>query len=66
MTSEVMVTIQLEKDGVVVIAQSGEDYEEQRLVWTMMEHAVVNPMILAIETVERHLATLGRLKERVG
>lgn len=63
--SDKIISIQLEKEGVVVIGQEADNYETHTLSWMMMEHAEVNPVILGIETVEKHLDTLGRLKQRV-
>lgn len=63
--SDKIITIQLEKEGVTVIGQEGDSYEAHTLSWPMMEHAEVNPVILGIEKVEKHLDTLGRLKQRV-
>lgn len=63
--SDKLIRIQLEKDGVVVIGTEGNEYETHTLTWAMMDKAEVNPLILAIETVEKHLSTLGRLKDIV-
>ena len=63
--SDVLITIQIEKDGVVVIGEEGEAYETITLSWLMMEKAMTNPVVIGIETVEKHLATLANLKQRV-
>lgn len=63
--SEVLITIQIETDGVIVVGQSGDDYETAITAWENMQSGHENPLIKAIETVERHLATLGRLKQKV-
>lgn len=63
--SDKIIIIQLEKNGVTVIGQEGDSYETHTLSWEMMDKAEVNPIILGIQTVEKHLDTLGRLKERM-
>lgn len=65
MASDKVIRIQLEKEGVVVIGTEGDNYETHSLPWVMMECAEVNPIPLAIETVEKHLNTLYRLKSKV-
>lgn len=63
--SEKIITIKLERSGVVVIGEEADNYETHTLPWSMMDHAEVNPILLGIETVEKHLDTLDRLKRRV-
>lgn len=63
--SDKLIRIQLEKEGVAVIGTEAENYETHTLTWAMMDKAEVNPIILGIETVEKHLDTLHRLKKRV-
>jgi hypothetical protein len=63
---DALITVNLEKEGVTVIGESGDEYMTHTLAWTMMEKAETNPIILAIDAVEKKLKTLGRLKERVG
>ena len=62
--SDALVHIEVDKTGVVVVAeQGGEDYAQLPLPWVMMEKAEVNPLIPAIEHVERQLRVLAKAKK---
>lgn len=61
--SHCLVTIQLEKEGAVVVAQEGDDYTTHIVTWEALQSGINNPLIEAIEAAERHLSTLLRLKE---
>lgn len=62
---DAFITIQLEEDGVAVIGRSGEEYGTIALAWEVLEKSPHNPLLKAIEGVERHLSALERLKELV-
>ena len=64
--SDYMISLQLEKEGVVVIGQDGDAYETHTIAWADMENAIENPIKVAIEIVERHLSALDSLKAHVG
>jgi hypothetical protein len=62
---DAFITIQLEEEGVAVIGRSGEEYGTIALAWEVLETSPHNPLLKAIEGVERHLSALERLKELV-
>lgn len=62
---DAFITIQLEEEGVAVIGRSGEEYGTIALAWEVLEKSPHNPLLKAIEGVERHLSALERLKEIV-
>lgn len=62
--SDALVHIEVDAKGVTVIAeQAGEDYASHHIVWTMMEKSEINPLIPAIENVERQLRVQSSLKK---
>jgi len=64
--SDKLVTITVERGGVAVVAQEGgEKYASHVITWQVMEHANTNPLVLAIEDVERKLDLLQKIKARV-
>lgn len=63
--SEVLVKIEVSKDGVIVIAHDGDDYVQHELPWTMMDKAAVNPVIPAIEGLEKKLRILRSAKSKM-
>jgi hypothetical protein len=64
--SEKMVTITVERGGVAVTAIEGNDkFAGHTISWVMMEKAEVNPLLLAIEDVERKLDLLHKMKETI-
>lgn len=64
--SSALIRIELEVEGVMVVGIEGDNYQTHKLPWTMMDKAQENPLIPAIEHVERSLATLDSLKAMVG
>lgn len=64
--SELLVRIEVAKDGVVVIAHDGDDYEQHELPWSMMDKAEVNPLLPAIEGLEKKLRVLRSAKKKLG
>lgn len=64
--SSALIRIELEAEGVMVVGIEGDNYQTHKLPWTMMDKAQENPLIPAIEHVERSLATLDSLKAMVG
>lgn len=64
--SEKCITLSVERKGVMVTAIEGDDkYASHVITWQQMENAEVNPLLLAIEDVEKKLDVLHRVKEKV-
>ena len=64
--SDDLIRIECEEEAVVIIAIAGDLYSEHRIAWLMMENAEVNPLILAIENVERQIRVQSSLKAANG
>lgn len=63
--SDLFVRLEIEDNGIAVIAMSGDDYETIGVTWEELDKSVRNPLLPAIEAVEKRLAVLQRAKERV-
>lgn len=61
-TSDYLIRIELEKEGVTVIAENGDDYMSHTVTYAEFESGVANPLIEAINKAERYVETLGRAK----
>lgn len=65
--SECLIRIECETDAVVVIGENGEDgYATHNISWAAMENAITNPLILAIEHVERQIRVQSSLQKANG
>jgi len=64
--SDKCITFALEREGVVVTAmEAGEHFAVRVTDWQAMEASEVNPLLHAIEEVERKLDILQKLKDKV-
>jgi hypothetical protein len=62
--SDMAITFGIEREGIMVMAMSeGEQYAIRVTGWTEMEHCIINPLLPAIEDVERKLSLLIKMKE---
>jgi hypothetical protein len=65
--SDKCLTFAIEREGIVVTAmEAGEQYSVRVTGWAEMETSETNPLIFAIEDVERKLDLLQKLKEKAG
>lgn len=63
--SDFLIHIEVNATGVEVIGHQGDEYATHPIVWLMMEKAEVNPLIPAIENVERQLRVVSSLQKAV-
>lgn len=66
MASDMVIRLQLEDNGVVLIGTQGDDYETRSIPWTTLEEARQNPIIAEIEVLERQLSIVSQLKTEDG
>jgi hypothetical protein len=65
--SEKCITFAIEREGIVVTAmEAGERYAVRVTDWAAMEQCEINPLLHAIDEVERKLDILQDLKKAVG
>ena len=53
--SEDFLRIEIEDKGITIIGEAGEEYMCLTISWAVLEAAEVNPLLLAIEDVEKRL-----------
>lgn len=53
--SEDFLRIEIEDKGITIIGEAGEEYMHLTITWLVLEAAEVNPLLLAIEDVEKRL-----------
>lgn len=62
--SDMAITFGIEREGIMVMAMSeGEQYAIRVTGWAEMEHCEINPLLPAVEDVERKLSLLIKMKE---
>ncbi len=64
--SDMIIRIQLEHSGIVLIAMQGEDYATRIVSWETMEQAVINPLLPEIDQLEKQTNIVGKLKAHSG
>lgn len=64
--SDYLIRIEITGTGVDLTAINGDDYCDHKVAWLAMEKADLNPLILAIEHVERQIRVQSKLKAANG
>lgn len=66
MQSDMVIRLQMEGSGLVLIGVQGDDYEQRHISWEAIEKAETNIIIPQIVQLEKQLNIVGQLKDRCG